>query len=145
MKFEEINLTDIEELAKMYVETFNSPPWNDEWSMETASKRLYQMINSEDSYGLKAYEDGLLCGMILGAKEQYYNGIMFNLKEFCVKNEMRNKGIGTRIFDEFEQRLKNNGITEIVLFTSRDDSTESFYIKRGLTSYNGMVMMGKQL
>ncbi len=145
MKFEEINLTDIEELAKMYVETFNSPPWNDEWSMETASKRLYQMINSEDSYGLKAYEDGLLCGMILGAKEQYYNGIMFNIKEFCVKNEIRNKGIGTRIFDEFEQRLKNNGITEIVLFTSRDDSTESFYKKRGLTSYNDMVMMGKQL
>ena len=143
MKFEEINLTDIEELAKMYVETFNSPPWNDEWSMETASKRLYQMINSEDSYGLKAYEDGLLCGMILGAKEQYYNGIMFNIKEFCVKNEIRNKGIGTRIFDEFEQRLKNNGITEIVLFTSRDDSTESFYKKRGLTSYNDMVMMGK--
>lgn len=31
--------------------------------------------------------------MILGSEEQFYNGIMFNIKEFCVRNEMRNRGI----------------------------------------------------
>nr|WP_243122875.1 GNAT family N-acetyltransferase [Haloimpatiens lingqiaonensis] len=103
MKFEEITLLDINELSNMYVETFNSPPWNDEWSIETASKRLYQMINCESFYGIKAYQQEILCGMILGSQEQFYNGIMFNIKEFCVKNEMRNKGIGTKILTEFEK------------------------------------------
>ncbi|MDD6793841.1 MAG: hypothetical protein PUE01_00265 [Clostridiaceae bacterium] len=41
--------------------------------------------------------------------------------------------------------LKNKGINEIVLFTSREDETEGFYHKRGLKSYNSMVMMGKEL
>ncbi len=145
MKFEEINLLDIEEIAEMYVETFNAPPWNDEWTLETASKRLHQMTNCEGFYGLKAYLHGELCGMILGSEEQFYNGVMFNAKEFCVKNEMRNKGIGTKILTEFEKQLKDNQISEIILFTSREDGTEGFYNKRGFRSYNGMVMMGKEL
>ena len=103
------------------------------------------MINCEDFYGIKAYQEEILCGMILGSQEQFYNGIMFNIKEFCVKNEMRNKGLGTNILIEFEKRLRDKKISEIVLFTSRDDGTEGFYHKRGLKSYNSMVMMGKQL
>ncbi|MDZ7544088.1 GNAT family N-acetyltransferase, partial [Clostridium perfringens] len=111
----------------MYVETFNSPPWNDEWTIETASKRLYQMINCEGFYGLIAYKEEMVVGMILGSEEQFFNGLMFNIKEFCIKNEMRNNGIGTILLKEFENRLKNRGVTEIILFTSREDGTEGFY------------------
>jgi len=145
MRFEKLNLLDIEKLAIMYVETFNAPPWNDDWTIETSSKRLHQMINCEGFYGLMAYENEELCGMILGSEEQFYNGIMFNIKEFCVKNDIRNSGIGTKILTEFEKQLKEKQISEIILFTSRDDGTEGFYEKRGLKSYNGMFMMGKQL
>lgn len=145
MDFKEITISEIGILADMYVHTFNSPPWNDEWTIETAYKRLHQMINCEGSYGLIAYKEEVLCGMILGSEEQFYNGVMFNIKEFCVKNEMRNKGLGTIILKEFEKRLKSKGITEIILFTSKEDGTEGFYHKRGLKSYNEMVMMGKQL
>ena len=42
------------------------------------------MINTEDSYGLCAYQGGVLCGAMLGCMEQFYNGIMFNVKEFWV-------------------------------------------------------------
>ena len=144
MRFEKINLLDIEKLARVYVETFNSPPWNDEWTIETASKRLHQMINCEGFYGLMAYQDDELCGMILGSEEQFFDGVTFNIKEFCVNNEMRNRGIGTKIFEEFEKKLKEKYITKIFLFTSTSDRTEGFYKKRGLESYNGMVIMGKQ-
>jgi len=145
MKFEKINLLDIAKLVAMYVETFNSPPWNDEWTIETASKRLHQMINCEGFYGLKAYQDEELCGMILGSEEQFFDGVTFNIKEFCVNNKMRNRGIGIKIFEEFEKQLREKQITKIFLLTSRDDGTEGFYKKRGLESYDGMVVMGKQL
>lgn len=102
-------------------------------------------MNCEGTYGLIAYEDDLICGMILGCEEQFYNGTMFNIKEFCVRNDLRNKGVGTKILEEFEKCLRDKGIREIILFTSRDDGTELFYRKRGLQSYNGMVMMDKEL
>lgn len=65
MDYEEITIDHLDELASLYVETFNSEPWNDKWTISTATKRLHQMINTEDSYGLCAYQGGVLCGAIL--------------------------------------------------------------------------------
>lgn len=145
MYFEEITLDHLDELASLYVETFNSKPWNDEWTIVTATKRLHQMISGEDSYGLCAYQDEGMCGAILGCMEQFYDGIMFNVKEFWVKNGMRGCGIGTQIFSEFEKRLKEKQINEIILFTSKGDFTEHFYHKQNMESNPHMIFMRKQL
>ena len=145
LEYKNITLGDVKDLAEMYVETFNSEPWNDRWTIDTASKRLHQMINVEDFCGILARKNGILCGMILGSKEQYFDGTMFNIKEFCVKNEMRGKGLGTEIYKEFEIRMKEEGVSEIILFTSKGDYTEHFYHKQGLETYNDLTLMGKQL
>lgn len=145
LEYKIITLDYVKELAEMYVETFNSEPWNDRWTIDTASKRLHQMINVEDFCGILARKNDILCGMILGSKEQFFDGIMLNIKEFCVKNEMRGQGLGTKIFKEFEVRMKEEGIKEIILFTSRGDYTEHFYHKHGLESYSELTLMGKQL
>ena len=103
------------------------------------------MINTEDSYGLCAYQGGVLCGAILGCMEQFYNGIMFNVKEFWVKNGMRGRGIGTQIFSEFEKTLKERQVGAIILFTSKGDFTEHFYHKQNMKSNPQMVFMEKKL
>lgn len=143
MQFKEIELSDLDILVAMFIETFNAEPWNDQWTVETASRRLTQMINCPDSYGLLAYVDNIPAGLILGAEEQYYNGLMFTIKEFCINNQLRGKGLGTSIYAEFESRLKAKGITEIILLTSPGPQTEGFYQKRGFETYNSMIMMGK--
>jgi aminoglycoside 6'-N-acetyltransferase I len=145
MEYREITADDIDEIADMYVETFNAPPWNDKWTKETAGKRLSQIVHSEGFYGICAYQSSILCGMILGCKEQFFDGVMFNIKEFCVRSNMRGQGLGTEILEEFEARLKRQGIKEIVLFTSRNDQTEGLYRKRELVPYESMVIMGRQL
>ncbi len=143
LRFEEIDETKIDELAQMYVETFNAPPWNDKWTIETAAKRINQMVNCEDSYGLLAYDGAELCGMILGSEEQFYDGKMFNLKEFCVRNERRKQGLGTEIYSEFEKRLKEKHINKIFLLTLKDEGLETFYVKRGFYNNSKMIMMEK--
>lgn len=145
MKFKEIMLSDIENIVVMYVNTFNSSPWNDEWTIETASKRLRQMINCESSYGIIAYQDEVVCGMILGSEEQFYNGVVFNIKEFCVRNDIRSQGLGSKIIQEFENRLKDKGISRIVLCTLKNDITQGFYEKKGFQICDGMIMMEKEL
>lgn len=47
MKFKEMTLKDIELVAELYVKTFNSEPWNDSWTIETATKRLTQMMDAQ--------------------------------------------------------------------------------------------------
>lgn len=145
IKYKEMNLNDLHEIVDMYIECFNSEPWNDNWTNETAYKRLHAMINVEDFYGICAYKDNILCGMILGCKEQYYNGIMFNLREFCVRNSLRGLGIGQKMINELECRLKNQGVTDMILYTMRNDKTEGFYSKCGYKAFDDMVVMGKKL
>ncbi len=55
------------------------------------------------------------------------------------------RGLGTKVFKEFESRLKGKGINEITLVTTKDYRTEGFYKKRGLQSNNEIVVMEKEL
>lgn len=145
MKFEELEKKHVEEISKMYVKSFNMPPWNEEWTVETASKRILQIMSCDASYGLAVYEDSQIVGMILGYEEQFYNGILFQIKEFCVDINKRKGGLGTEILKEFEKRVKQRGADGIILYTSRDDSTEGFYRRRGLYYCEDIIMMSKRL
>ena len=94
-------------------------------------------------FGLCAYSGGLLCGTVIGNAEQFYNGILFNLREFWVENSMRGLGIGTEVFKELERQLNGKGINRIILFTSKGMYTEHFYSKQGMTPDGSMVFMEK--
>jgi len=145
MVYKNLEKGDIPELANLYMNAFNEDPWNDEWTLESASNRLLQMINCEGFYGLVCCENSSIIGMILGNHEYFYDGMHFNIKEFCVDIKSRKNGIGSALLDEFLKRLKDKGIDEVILFTSRTDGTEGFYSNREFKSFNSMVMMGKEL
>lgn len=145
LRYQEITESHLDELAQLYVDTFNAAPWNDEWTFETARKRLQQLLHSEDSFGLCVYQGGQLCGAVLGVLEQYFDGPMYNLHEYWVKNEMRGKGIGSKLFAETEKRLLERGVKNIILFTAKGDATEHFYHKQGMGTDPDMVFMSKRI
>ena len=143
MDYRKITIEDLTELAKIYAETFNSDPWYDKWTQKTAEKRLSQMINNGGFYGIVSYNEDGITGMILGESEQYFDGVIFNIKEYCVRNDLRGKGIGTELLAEFERQLKGLGIRETVLMTNLED--EEFYKKRGFHRSRGIIYMGKEM
>ncbi len=143
--YEEMTENHLNELAQLYVETFNAAPWNDEWTFETARKRLQQLLHSEEPFGLCVYHGGQLCGAVLGVLEQYFDGPMYNLHEYWVKNEMRGHGIGSKLFTEMEKRLQERGVKNIILITAKGDATEHFYHKQGMGTDPDMVFMTKRI
>lgn len=145
MNYEILEHDHIVELIDLYIEAFNAPPWHDKWTSDTVFNRLSQMMNCEGAYGLVAYKDEKVVGMILGNHEYYYNGMQFQIKEFCVDHKLKGEGIGSKLFDEFLGRLKERGIGEVMLLTSRTEKTEGFYNKRGFESSNDMTLMGKKI
>ncbi|MGL4337675.1 MAG: GNAT family N-acetyltransferase [Turicibacter sp.] len=145
MRYVTLEEKHLNQLATLYVAAFNSEPWNDEWTTETAYKRLAQMLNCEGFDGLVAYQGDDMVGMILGNHEYYYNGMQFHVKEFCVDLNRRGEGIGPKLINEFIVKLQSKGIHEVILMTSRTEATEGFYQKLGFQSYNQMVMMGKKV
>lgn len=143
MEFEIFEKSRIPEAAALFAESFNSPPWNDKWSADTAARRLELMLDGEAAYGITAFENGEMCGMVLGCFEQYYDGVVYNLREFCVKNSKRGGGLGTKIFSELESRLRQRSVKEITLNTLRGEATEGFYRRCGMDNADMAVMTKK--
>lgn len=143
MVFEEIKKSDINNIARVYVKTFNAEPWNDKWTIETAYNRLMQMVNCEGFYGLMLKDCDDIIGIILGNHEFYFTGMQFLIKEFCIDPVFQGKGFGKDLLNEFSARLKEKDIKEIYLFTSKEQS--AFYKKHGFWELNNIVFMNKEL
>lgn len=141
MNIREFKIEDIEKVADLYVRVFSAPPWNDGWTTETAIKRLTQMVNCEGFYGLVCYDNDQPIGMILGNHEYFYNCVQFHIKEFCVDNDSQGKGIGREILNTFNSKLKEKGIDEAFLFTSKIQS--GFYEKCGFETLDLVMMIKK--
>ena len=143
MEFCKIEETMVLDLANMFMNAFNAPPWNDKWTGVTAARRIRQMVTGENAYGIAGYQDGKLCGMIVGREEQYYDCVHFEIKEFCMDVSMKNKGLGSILLKEFEKRLQEKGIDKIILWTSRDPRTEGYYQKKGYDTNECLTVMEK--
>ena len=145
IEYYEMTNRDIDELSKMYVECFNAEPWNDKWTEETAAKRLLKMLSYDGAYGIICRENGNILGMILGHDEYYYDGVNFEIKEFCIRAGIQGKGTGAKLLKYFEDKLKDKGINKIFLLTCLSDKTVGFYKKNGYNTCHNMIMMNKKI
>lgn len=141
MLFKEINNENLNEAVKIFKDSFNAAPWFEKWTEETASKRLGQIINFEGGYGLIAHDGENNLAMIVGHEEYYYDGTRFNIKEFCVNDNFKGQGIGSKVLEEFVSRLKDRGIVQMSLYTLKEEKTLKFYVKNGFKEIENLVMM----
>lgn len=131
--------------SELFTKVFNNKPWNDKWTLETANKRLNDIFVAPNFEGVVYIEEDEIKGAIFGNYEQYYDGIHYNLKELFISNEIQGTGIGRKLIAELEGRLKEIGVTAILLFTSKGNGTNNFYLKNNFTELSEMAIMGKQI
>ena len=136
-----MELCRITEYAELFVSVFNSEPWNDSWTKETALIRIENMMRTNTFIGKAIYFEDNLKGIIWGQKEQYYNGMHFQIQEFCVKTAEQNKGYGSALLQALENELSEIGIVNIYLITSKGEKTEDYYSRRGFVTSDQMILM----
>ena len=141
MNITDMELSHISEYAELFISVFNSEPWNDEWTKETAQIRIENMMKTGTFIGKALSADNGLKGIIWGQKEQYYNGTHFHIQKFCVKTSEQNKGYGNAMLKALEKALSEIGVKNIYLITSKGAKTEGYYSKRGFVSSGNMVLM----
>ena len=133
------------ECTELYIKVFNEVPWNDKWTLDTAYKRLNDISISPNFEGVLYVEGTQVKGAIFGNYEQFYEGIHYNLREMFISNELQGKGIGSKLLNVLEKKLKEIDVTTIILFTSKGVKTSKFYLKNDFLELENMVMMGKDI
>lgn len=136
---------DLKEISEVYVEVFNTEPWNDNWTSQTAYNRLKDIFESPKFVGLKYSLDGQVKGAVLGNCEQWYEGMHFNVREMFVSSDLQGKGIGTQLLDQIEIEVKKKDVRTLILFTEKDCETDNFYRKNGFGELDFMSMLEKSI
>lgn len=136
---------DLEEGARLYRTVFNSPPWNDEWTLATARRRLSEIVETPGYRGYRASLDAELVGVLLGNLEQWYSGEHFHLKELFVRPSRQRRGIGTALIEFLADELRREGVERIYLLTLEDSPARSFYETNGFRRNEAMGMQSLHL
>ncbi len=136
---------DLDGAITLYVGVFNAEPWNDRWTIETARKRLAETFDTPGFLGVVAVENAEPIGFVAGYREQWFTGGHYYLKEMCVRTDRQRAGIGTRLIEHLERRLRDLDVERVYLLTARGGPAETFYAKRGYWASPKMIVMAHRL
>jgi len=114
-------------------------PFVDDERSWAVRRSLYDEVLTERGFALVASEDGEDLGYLVGAFEPALWPAMFagapdvaELETILLRPEWRGRGVGSLLFDEFEERIAAAGYTDAVIgVLSGNDRAEALYRSRG--------------
>jgi len=90
---------------------------------------------------LLAEAQGRIIGSVIGG----YDGRRGMVYHLAVAAEFRGQGLGNRLMDEIEARLKAKGCRKAYLLVKKGNSASDFYENRGWSEMDNIRLFGKNL
>jgi len=134
----------LDEAGALFIKTFNAPPWDEEWEMVTALKRLTGYFNFPGFTGLVLIDNSMKA-FIMGHIETWYDSETCFIDELCVDPDSQRSGLGSLLINEYKDQLTTNNISSIYLLTKRNSSPFNFYKKNGFDTSENMTLMSCSL
>lgn len=142
MHIREMKLEDIAAVLPLYISYYNGQEGGC-WNENTAAKRIHQVLSMEDSYGLLVENEYDVLGFVMGYFKQYDDIIGYTLDEIIISYKCQNKGLGSMLLRELEQRVKEKGASCVELQAVNDDMHERYYGKAGYKNAQNFVLKVK--
>lgn len=140
-----LSFDNVESCIELYINVFNSDPWNEMWSEETARERLTDLINTPKFLGFLLYEEDRLAGFIAGNAKKSYAGLTFYLAELCINNQIQGRGYGSKLLNHLEEELRSRDIQSLYLLTANGGMAEAFYLKNNYVINEKRIVMRKDV
>lgn len=127
--------SDIPNSAQMLCRVYAGAPWNENWSLERAEKRVSSYLSGSNSRGYALIVETQVIGYLFGRIIIAAKCSSFYVDEIFVHPHYQRKGGGSMALNALQEELKKDCINKIELRTLGEDA--SFYEKNGfqLSSY----------
>lgn len=108
---------------------------------DTAAEIEKKILRDPDLF-LVAESDGGIIGSVIGG----YDGRRGLIYHLAVSQAYRNQGIGSRLMNEVEARLRAKGCLKSYLLVAEDNrEVEAYYRNRGWQRMDTVHLFGKEL
>lgn len=146
MEIKELNITYIENIKAVILDTFSREPWNDDWSdKEQFHSYILDLIGNPNSLSLGLYENGELIGVSLGRIKHWYTGNEYWIDDLAILPQTQGRGCGSKFIDLIEDYIRAKDFVGIVLFTEREIPAYHLYIKKGFEEKRERVFFEKKI
>lgn len=103
---------------------------------------IEKKIRRDPDLFLVAVVENRIIGSVIGG----YDGRRGLIYHLAVSDSFRGWGIGSRLMDEVEERLRDKGCLKSYLLVTEDNrEVEAFYAKRGWQPMDTVRLFGKEL
>lgn len=107
-----------------------------------APEEILKKIRRDPDLFLLAVDQDRIVGTVIGGFDGR-RGLIYHL---AVDESCRNRGIGSLLMEEVENRMREKGcIKSYLLVTKENQSAMEFYEKRGWQIMDSVVLYGKEL
>ena len=135
-----------DEVLRIYVNAFTAPPLNYDFvTHEKAGRYIRDLTQAPGFLGYVYADGGKTTAFIFGALDNYFDGNLYQVKEFAVDAKNQRSGIGAKVMCLLESKLASIGVDAINLNTSRHLPAHAFYLKNGYTEVTENVCLMKWL
>jgi len=145
LKVISITIDNLDEITKLYMETYKEEPWNENWEKEIAKEKIRDLIenNISENYCIKNEEK--IIGVMFGRRNYFIDKKELYIDEFFIEYNNQRKGIGKYFFDFIENDIKQKNYSSIVLLTKKSFPSELFYKSNGFHTSPNMILMFKSI
>lgn len=131
MEIRKISKSDLEELAKLMVDVYNGPPWNDKWTVETALESLTDISDFPKFFGNLIVDGNKIIGAIIGHIRRYATESTFYIDEFFISEKYRGTGLAKNLYQKTIKQLHQRGISGAFFTSLKNSRAYNFYVKQG--------------
>lgn len=129
---------DIPNAAQMLCRVYAEAPYNENWPLERAEKRIKSYLSGSNSRGYALIIDTQIVGYLFGRIVISAERSNFYVDEIFVHPNYQRKGCGSMALNALHDELKKDCISKIELHTLREDA--NFYEKNGFSKSNYVNM-----
>jgi aminoglycoside 6'-N-acetyltransferase I len=126
MTFRHMVAADIPHYCLLFQSVFSLPPWREKWALEKINAGITKVMCKKEFFGMTAESASGNIGYCTGLRIRWFP-IVFYLDQLFVHPEYQGKKIGKELLYRTILRLKDAGISGIVLLTKPQSAAERFY------------------
>ena len=130
------------------MQSFNSPPWNEEWSKERAYEYISDVFNTPRFIGFILADGDENIAYALCHKRYWWSKddlYKINMELFFTKPAYQQKGYGAVLLAHLEKYAQDNELGSIMLYTKKDKPSYQFYNKNGFVVIDNLPNMFKRI
>lgn len=127
MTIRPLTLNDISDCAKIYMQSYNQPPWNYKFTFEKAVKYLIEYTDRKRFAGFVLCEGNEIAGAMFGHTKTWWTNDLLYIDELFISPTKQRMGYGKLLIEHAEEFARENELEVITLMTNKYMPAYNFY------------------